>query len=73
MEASTNFSIFLSGVLVKFAFFGLFKCLSYINIFFNLSFFYIFILIGLIDSSLKLYYQLDLKKLIAYATVVEMH
>jgi NADH:ubiquinone oxidoreductase subunit 4 (subunit M) len=27
VEASTNFSIFLSGVLVKFAFFGLFKCL----------------------------------------------
>ena len=27
VEASTNFSIFLSGVLVKFAFFGFFKCL----------------------------------------------
>lgn len=27
VEASTNFSIFLSGVLVKFAFFGLLKCL----------------------------------------------
>jgi NADH-quinone oxidoreductase subunit M len=26
-----------------------------------------------VDSSLKLYYQIDLKKLIAYATVVEMH
>ena len=27
VEASTNFSIFLSGVLVKFAFFGFLKCL----------------------------------------------
>ena len=73
VEASTNFSIFLSGVLVKFAFFGFFKCLLYLYTFFNLTIFYVFLFIGIIDSSLKLYYQLDLKKLIAYATVLEMH
>ena len=32
VEASTNFSIFLSGVLVKFAFFGLLKCLVTIQL-----------------------------------------
>jgi formate hydrogenlyase subunit 3/multisubunit Na+/H+ antiporter MnhD subunit len=32
VEASTNFSIFLSGVLVKFAFFGLFKCLLLVEL-----------------------------------------
>ena len=73
VEASTNFSIFLSGVLVKLAFFGFYKCLFIFNIYFNLLFFYSILFIGLIDSSLKLYYQIDLKKLIAYATIVEMH
>ena len=73
VEASTNFSIFLSGVLVKFAFFGFFKCLLYLYTFFNLTIFYVILFIGVFDSSLKLYYQLDLKKLIAYATVLEMH
>jgi len=28
---------------------------------------------GIIDSVSKVYYQLDLKKLVAYATVLEMH
>ena len=32
-----------------------------------------YLLIGLIDSIFKMYYQLDIKKLIAYATVAEMH
>jgi formate hydrogenlyase subunit 3/multisubunit Na+/H+ antiporter MnhD subunit len=32
VEASTNFSIFLSGVLVKFAFFGLLKCLTILQL-----------------------------------------
>ena len=73
VEASTNFSIFLSGVLVKFAFFGFYKCLLHLYTFFNLSFLYSILFIGLVDSGLKLYYQIDLKKLIAYATVVEMH
>jgi NADH:ubiquinone oxidoreductase subunit 4 (subunit M) len=73
VEASTNFSIFLSGVLVKFAFFGLFKCLSIVQT--EPTFFAIipFLTIGLIDSSFKLFYQIDLKKLVAYSTVVEMH
>jgi len=34
---------------------------------------YPFLLIGIVDSSLKLFYQIDLKKLVAYATVLEMH
>ena len=73
MEASTNFSIFLSGVLVKFAFFGLIKYLSNLNIDLTPLWFYPFILIGFIDASSKVYYQTDLKKLIAYSTVIEMH
>lgn len=73
VEASTNFSIFLSGVLVKFAFFGFLKCLVVLGNESNFFFVFPFILIGLIDSSFKLFYQIDLKKLIAFSTVVEMH
>jgi len=73
VEASTNFSIFLSGVLVKFAFFGFLKYLTSLSIDIIPFWFYPFIFVGFLDSSLKLYYQIDLKKVIAYSTVIEMH
>jgi NADH-quinone oxidoreductase subunit M len=73
VEASTNFSIFLSGVLVKFAFFGLFKCLVSIKLEPTFFWAYPFLLIGIIDASFKLFFQIDLKKLVAYSTVMEMH
>lgn len=73
VEASTNFSIFLSGVLVKFAFFGLLKCILAFS--WDLTFYYIFpfLLIGILDAVFKVFYQTDLKKVIAFATVIEMH
>lgn len=73
VEASTNFSIFLSGVLVKFAFFGLLRCLLTLNLDPSCPFILPFLAVGLIEASLKLFLQIDLKKLVAYATVVEMH
>lgn len=73
VEASTNFSIFLSGVLVKFAFFGLLKCLITINLEPTFYFVYPFLTVGIVDAAFKLFYQIDLKKLVAYSTVVEMH
>jgi NADH-quinone oxidoreductase subunit M len=73
LEASTNFSIFLSGVLVKFAFFGLLKCLLTIQLEPTFYFVYPFLTIGIVDAVFKLFYQIDLKKLVAYSTVVEMH
>ena len=73
VEASTNFSIFLSGVLVKFAFFGLLKCLISLQIEPTFTFIYPFLTIGIVDAVFKLFYQIDLKKLVAYSTVVEMH
>jgi len=41
----------------------------------DINFFLIFpyLLVGLIDSTFKMFYQIDIKKLIAYSTVVEMH
>lgn len=73
VEASTNFSIFLSGVLVKFAFFGLLKCLITLQMEPTFFLVYPFLTIGIVDSVFKLFYQIDLKKLVAYSTVVEMH
>lgn len=73
VEASTNFSIFLSGVLVKFAFFGLLKCLLTLQLEPTCLYVYPFLIIGVSDAVFKLFYQIDLKKLVAYSTVVEMH
>lgn len=73
VEASTNFSIFLSGVLVKFAFFGFLKCLISLQLEPTFYFVYPFLTIGIVDAAFKLFYQIDLKKLVAYSTVVEMH
>ncbi len=73
VEASTNFSIFLSGVLVKFAFFGFLKCLLTLQLEPTFHFVYPFLTIGVVDAVFKLFYQIDLKKLVAYSTVVEMH
>ena len=73
VEASTNFSIFLSGVLVKFAFFGLFKCLITVQLEPTFIYVYPFLVVGIVDAVFKLFYQIDLKKLVAYSTVVEMH
>ena len=73
VEASTNFSIFLSGVLVKFAFFAFLRCLLTLQLEPTAYLVYPFLTIGVIDASLKLFYQIDLKKLVAYSTVVEMH
>ncbi len=73
VEASTNFSIFLSGVLVKFAFFGLFRCLCLLQTEPTLFIIIPFLIVGIADSTFKLFYQIDLKKLVAYSTVVEMH
>lgn len=73
VEASTNFSIFLSGVLVKFAFFGFLKCLLAVHLEPTFYFVYPFLTIGIVDAVFKLFYQIDLKKLVAYSTVIEMH
>lgn len=34
---------------------------------------YPFLVLGIVDAVFKLFYQIDLKKLVAYSTVVEMH
>jgi NADH-quinone oxidoreductase subunit M len=49
------------------------KCLITVQLEPTFIFVYPFLLIGIIDATFKLFYQIDLKKLVAYSTVVEMH
>lgn len=73
VEAPSGFSIFLSGFLVKSAVYCFYKIISLLSI----NYFYVLpivvCLLGLLDSSLKMWVQTDIKKLIAYATVQEMN
>ena len=58
---------------MKFAFFGLLKILLTIQLEPTFIYIYPFLVIGIVDAVFKLFYQIDLKKLVAYSTVVEMH
>lgn len=73
VEASSFFSMYLSGFLVKTAVFLFIKFYSFYGLqsFYNL--FLVLFIIGVIDSSIKMWHQTDLKKLIAYTTVQEMN
>ena len=73
VEAPTGFSIFLSGYLVKTAFF----CLIYFCILFKTTLLiYIslsIIFFGSIDASIRMWTATDIKRLIAFATIQEMN
>jgi len=71
-EAPTFFSIYLSGFLVKTSLYGIWV-LVLSNNFSNLTLYLIISTIGIFDSSLKMWGQTDLKKLIAFATIQEMN
>lgn len=73
VEAASGFSIYLSGFLVKSALYGFYKMTTLLNGDFNTSFFIVICMIGVIDSSLKMWGQTDLKKLVAYGTIQEMN
>jgi len=73
VEAPAGFSIFLSGFLVKTAIYGFYKITNELGAEIDTTFFSIFVIMGVIDASLKMWGQLDLKKLVAYGTVQEMN
>ena len=73
VEASSFFSIYLSGFLVKTAIYLFVFFYNYFNTILLDSIFIIFIMMGVIDSSIKMWHQIDVKKLIAYTTVQEMN
>lgn len=73
VEAPAGFSMFLSGFLVKSAVYGFYKFSSILTYDLSTFFFTVFLIVGVIDASLKMWGQTDLKKLIAYSTVQEMN
>lgn len=73
VEAPTGFSIFLSGFLVKTAFY----CLTFFyQVFvteFSKNIALTIIIIGALDASLRMWSVTDIKRLIAFATIQEMN
>lgn len=73
VEAPSGFSMYLSGFLVKTALFGYYKIINLFGGEQSSVLFSTICLLGIIDSSLKMWGQTDLKKLVAYGTVQEMN
>lgn len=73
VEAPAGFSIFLSGFLVKTAIYGFYKITNEFGSEIDTYFFSVFVVMGIIDASMKMWGQIDLKKLVAYGTVQEMN
>jgi NADH-quinone oxidoreductase subunit M len=72
VEAPAGFSIFLSGFLVKSAVYGFYRISNLLGGEVDTIFFSVLPILGVIDSSLKMWAQIDLKKLVAYCTIQEM-
>ena len=72
VEAPTYFSVYLSGFLVKTALYGIW-IFTTTSLYTTHTWVLILAVIGVIDSSIKMWSQVDLKKLVAYGTVQEMN
>ncbi len=73
VEAPAGFSMFLSGFLVKTAIFGFYKITNCLGLELQNTIALIICYIGVLDASLKMWSQTDLKKLVAYSTIQEMN
>lgn len=73
VEAPAGFSMYLSGFLVKSAVYGFYKLTNLLGNDINTTLFSTICIIGIVDSSLKMWGQTDLKKLVAYGTIQEMN
>lgn len=73
VEATGSFSMYLSGFLVKTALFGLYKFLLVTQWCGSNTLLLAIALMGVIISSLQMWSQVDLKKLVALCTVQEMN
>jgi len=73
VEAPSGFSMYLSGFLVKSAVYGFYKITSLLGNDVNTTIFISICVVGILDASLKMWGQTDLKKLVAYGTIQEMN
>ncbi len=73
VEAPAGFSMYLSGFLVKSAVYGFYKISNLLGNDINTTLFSTICIVGVVDASLKMWGQTDLKKLVAYGTIQEMN
>lgn len=73
MEASVEFSILLSGFIVKVGVFGVYRFLHMGGNQIMLLLFLSCCLIGLTFATIRLFAQRDLKRIVALTTVIEMN
>lgn len=73
VEATGAFSMYLSGFLVKTALYGLYKFLITLDWSSTNSIFFLIATLGVVISSLQMWSQVDLKKVVALCTVQEMN
>lgn len=73
VEAPAGFSMFLSGFLVKSALYGFYKLSNILGGELNTTIFSVFLVMGVLDASFKMWGQTDLKKLVAFGTIQEMN
>lgn len=73
VEAPSGFSMYLSGFLVKSALYGFYKISNLFGAQIDTTIFSTICVVGVIDASLKMWGQTDLKKLVAYGTIQEMN
>jgi len=65
--------MYLSGFLVKSAVYGFYKLTNLFSSEINSVLFSTIAMMGVVDASLKMWGQTDLKKLVAYGTIQEMN
>ncbi len=65
--------MYLSGFLVKSAVYGFYKITTLLGNDVNTTIFSTICIVGVVDASLKMWGQTDLKKLVAYGTIQEMN
>jgi NADH-quinone oxidoreductase subunit M len=73
VEASVEFSILLSGVIVKFGALGIFRFMSQGGLMLNNQILAACSLLGIVEASFRLFSQRDLKRIVALTTVIELN
>jgi NAD(P)H-quinone oxidoreductase subunit 4 len=73
VEASVEFSILLSGFIVKLGVIGLWRVMGVVGWEYGAPFLLPLGLIGLCEAALRLFAQVDLKRIVALTTVLEMN
>ncbi len=73
VEASVEFSILLSGFIVKLGLLGLWRILDLFNNEYLFFFLFVISILAILDAVLRLFSQIDLKRIVALTTVIEMN